>query len=87
MGLELPEDIWKMHARCLTDGTNYMWAEISGRGFVSSITCYGKNDPNNILNAVAKEFDTDIISEHDAEFWEDYEGEVIGIPLSEFERL
>jgi hypothetical protein len=30
---------------------------------------------------------TDIISEHDAEFWEDYEGEVIAIPLSEFERL
>jgi hypothetical protein len=94
MGLNLPEGALggKMpgtteYRRCLTDGTNYMWVEISSRGFVASIYCTISNDPDEILNAVAKEFDTDIISEHDVEFWEDYEGEVMEIRLSDFEKL
>jgi hypothetical protein len=73
--------------RCLTDGTNYMWVEISKRGFVASISRFGDNNPNNILNAVAEEFDTDLVSDHDPEFWEQYEGEVIVIPFSEFEVI
>jgi hypothetical protein len=56
--------------RCLTDGTNYIWVEISNRGFVASITC--NNDAQTILEAIAQEFDTEIIGEHDAEFWENY---------------
>jgi hypothetical protein len=64
------------HNRCLTDGTNYMWVKISSCGFfVSSITRYGGNDPQTILKAIAEEFDTDMYSEHDAEFWEGYECE------------
>jgi hypothetical protein len=93
MGLKLPEGAsGKMpgtteHSRYLTDGTNYMSVEISKRGFVALMTCYGENDPNHILNAVAEEFDTDIASEHDADFWEDYEGKVVAIPISEFKMI
>src|SRR5262249_25064527 len=61
------------HRRCLTDGTNYTWVKISKRGFVDKITRYGSNDPQTILKAIAQEFDTDIYSEHDAEFWEGYD--------------
>jgi hypothetical protein len=75
------------HRRCLTDGTNYMWVEISKRGFVASITRYGLNGAQTILEAIAQEFDTDIISEHDAEFWENYEGEVVAIDVSDFEVI
>jgi hypothetical protein len=57
-------------SRCLTDGTNYTWVKITERGFVDLITRYGSNDPQTILKAIAQEFDTDIYSEHDAEFWE-----------------
>jgi hypothetical protein len=76
------------HSRWLTDGTNCIWVDISERGFVAMLTRYGDNDPNAILGAVDKEFDADIIGEHEmdyAEFWEDYEGEVVSIPMWKFE--
>jgi hypothetical protein len=68
--------------RCLTDGSNYVWVEISKRGFVAMITRYGDNDCNSILHAMAREFDTEIIDEEHPEFWEDYEGEVVAVDIS-----
>jgi hypothetical protein len=68
--------------RCLTDGTNYIWVEISNRGFVASITRNG--DAQTILEAIAQEFDTDIIGEHDAEFWENYEDEDVATDTSDW---
>jgi hypothetical protein len=70
-------------SRCLTDGENCLWVEISKRGFVAMITRYGDNNPNNILNAIDEEFDANLIDEHHPDFWEGYEGEVVAIPLSE----
>jgi hypothetical protein len=77
----------ELGSRCLTDGTNYLWVYISKRGFVEMITRYGDNGCNGILGAVATEFDTEIIDEEHPQFWEDYEREVIEIPLSEFEVI
>jgi hypothetical protein len=45
------------------------------------------NNANEILGAIDKEFDPDIINEHHPEFWEDYEGEVASIPMPEFEVI
>jgi hypothetical protein len=79
--------------RCLTDGTNYVWVEISKRGFVAMLTRYGDSDPNAILDAIEAEFDTAIISEHEmdyVEFWDLYRsvgGEVVAIDLSDFEEI
>ena len=75
------------HCRCLTDGTNCIWVDISERGFVAMLTRYGDNDPNEILGAIDKEFDADIIDEEHPEFWKDYEGEVVAIDISEFEVI
>jgi hypothetical protein len=75
------------HSRCLSDGTNYVWVQISKRGFVALITRYGLNDAQTILDAIAQEFETDIISEHDAEFWENYEGAVVAIDMSDSEVI
>ena len=91
LGLKPEDPAWKVlgtteRKRCLTDGTNYLWVQISN-GFVASINCTISNEANNILNAIAEEFDTDIISEHDAEFWTNYEGGVIAIAPSEFKRV
>jgi hypothetical protein len=68
--------------RCVTDGTNYIWVEISKRGFVASITRNG--DAQTILEAIAQEFDTEIIGEHDAEFWENYEDEDVATDTSDW---
>ena len=68
--------------RWLSDGENCMCVEISERGFVASITRYGENDPNNILHAIAQEFETDIIDEEHPEYWEGYEGEVVALDMS-----
>jgi hypothetical protein len=57
-------------SRCLTDGRNCVWVYIDDDGFVSCLTRYYPNgDPEKILNAVADVFDTDIVSEHDPQFW------------------
>jgi hypothetical protein len=74
------------HMRCLTDGTNYMWVQIWD-GFVNSINCTIANNPTTILGGITQEFDTDIIREDDAEFWEDHKGEVAAIDVSKFEAL
>jgi hypothetical protein len=55
--------------RCLSDGRNYVWVYIRDDGNVAVLTCYGCNDPGGILASIAKAFDTDIVSEHQPEFW------------------
>src|SRR5215203_6472676 len=56
-------------ARCLTDGRNCVWVYIGDDGFVSSLTRYGNNAPGKILNVLAEVFDTDIVSEYEAQYW------------------
>src|SRR6516162_2989846 len=60
-------------SRCLTDGTNCMWIEISKRGFVADITRYGDNDANDILKAIDEEFEAGLIDEEHPDYWDGYE--------------
>lgn len=55
--------------RCLTDGRNFLWVYSDENGLVSSFSRYGMNAPQRILRAVANEFNVDIVSEYDPEFW------------------
>jgi hypothetical protein len=55
--------------RCLTDGRNYLWVYIDDNGFVSRLVRYAGNAPGKILNSVAEAFETDIVSEHEPQFW------------------
>jgi hypothetical protein len=50
--------------RCLTDGRNYVWVQIDGKGFFWSVRRTSK-----ILFTVAHVFETDIVSEREAQFW------------------
>lgn len=55
--------------RCLTDGNNYMWAYIEN-DLVDCIERYASGGvPAKILGAIAEAFDTDIVSEHEPQFW------------------
>jgi hypothetical protein len=56
-------------SRCLTDGRNFMWVYSNDHGFVSGITRYGGNAPSKILRAISETFDTDIVSEHEPQYW------------------
>jgi hypothetical protein len=55
--------------RCLTDGHNYVWFGVNDDGCVGWITRYGDNDPNQILDAVARANGAEIVSEHEPQFW------------------
>ena len=56
--------------RLLTDGRNYLWVDIDDDGFVGHLTRYAPNGhPGKILNALANVFDTDVVSEHEPQFW------------------
>jgi hypothetical protein len=45
--------------RCLTDGWNYLWAQIGDDDFLAYFTRYAPNgDPSKILGAVEVAFDT-----------------------------
>jgi hypothetical protein len=55
--------------RCLTDGRNYLWLYVTDDGFVGCLSRYGGNAPQKILGAIAEAFDTDIVSEHQPQFW------------------
>jgi hypothetical protein len=47
-----------------------MWASIGEDGFVNTVTRNaGSGDPGTILSAIAEEFDTDIVSEHEPQYW------------------
>jgi hypothetical protein len=50
--------------RCLTDGRDYVWVRMDGAGFFWHVRGMSK-----ILCAVADAFDTDIVSEHQGQFW------------------
>jgi hypothetical protein len=56
-------------SRCLTDGLNYLWVDIGEDGIVSSFHRSAGNEAKVILRAVAKEFDTDIASEYQPQYW------------------
>jgi hypothetical protein len=51
--------------RCLTDGRHYDWVEIDGDGYL----WYRVRGLSPILRTVADVFETDIVSEHQAQFW------------------
>lgn len=55
--------------RCLTDGRNYLWVDITEDGLVVGQSRYGMNAPVKILSAIAETFDTRIFSEYEPEFW------------------
>jgi hypothetical protein len=54
--------------RCLTDGSNFVWVSIVD-GIVYTFDRYMGNDPIKILAAVADAFQTEILSEHQPQFW------------------
>jgi hypothetical protein len=57
-------------ARLLTDGRNYLWLYVDDAGFVAGLMRYLPNGvPNKILSAIAEAFDTEIVSEHEPQFW------------------
>lgn len=55
--------------RQLTDGSNFLWVFVSEQGFVSCLTRYGSNDPNQILGAIDDAFNAQLVSEHEPQFW------------------
>jgi hypothetical protein len=55
--------------RCLTDGRNFLWVHSNEQGLVTTFTRYAYNAPQRILRMIADEFDVDIVSEHEPEFW------------------
>jgi len=50
--------------RCLTDGRDYVWVRLDDAGFFWSVRGISK-----ILWTVADVFETDIVSEHQPQFW------------------
>jgi hypothetical protein len=56
--------------RCLTDGRNHLWVYNRDDGLISCLTRYAPGGaPGKILNAIAEACDTDIVSEHQPQFW------------------
>ncbi len=50
--------------RCLTDGRNYVWVTMDGAGFFWHVRGISK-----ILCTVADAFETEVVSERQAQFW------------------
>lgn len=61
---EVTEESTRPDNACLTDGENYVWAERSTGGN-TQFSCYAGNDPDRILNHLAKKFHVAFVSEHD----------------------
>jgi hypothetical protein len=56
--------------RCLTDGRNGLFVYVNDKGRVSSLSRTAScGDPGKILEAIARVFDTDIVSEDDPRYW------------------
>jgi hypothetical protein len=56
--------------KCLTDGRNFLWAYCDEKSLVSTFTRYMTNgDPEFILDAIRDEFDVDIVSEYEPDYW------------------
>jgi hypothetical protein len=56
-------------SRCLTDGNNYLWVLIDTEGDVYGFIRYGLNAAGKILEAIARAFATDIVSEYEPQYW------------------
>ena len=66
-----PERTLAPNEKCLTDGLkNYLFVHSNEKGLVSSFTSWMPNgDPKYILQAICGEFDVDIVSEHEPQYW------------------
>jgi hypothetical protein len=66
-----PERTLAPNEKCLTDGLkNYLFVYSNEKGRVSSFTSWMPNgDPKYILQAICGEFDVDIVSEHEPQYW------------------
>ena len=66
-----PERTLAPNEKCLTDGLkNYLFVYSNEKGLVSSFTRWMPNgDPKYILQAICGEFDVDIVSEHEPQYW------------------
>jgi hypothetical protein len=56
-------------AKCLTDGTDHLWAYAGRDGFVESLMQYGGSGNGSILAAIGKAFNTEIFSEFEPAYW------------------
>ena len=70
--------VWEHHPKwelapnqkILTDGSNYLHVYSKEKGLVSSFSRYMPNgNPGYILTAISDEFDVDIVSEYEPEYW------------------
>jgi hypothetical protein len=70
--------VWEHHPKSelapnqkiLTDGSNYLHVYSKEKGLVSSFSRYMPNgNPGYILTAISDEFDVDIVSEYEPQFW------------------
>ena len=55
--------------KCLTDGRNFLWIDGDEKGLVSLLSRYCTNASQRILQAICDEFDVDIASEYEPQFW------------------
>jgi hypothetical protein len=55
--------------RALTDGRNAVCVYVDDDGYVSDLSTRGANNPKRIFTAIADVFDTDVVSEHEPQFW------------------
>lgn len=64
-------------ARCLSDGTNFLWIYADEAGFVSvMVRCKLLNAVDGILSAIEEAFGVEIVSEHQPQFWSFVDQEV-----------
>src|SRR6516225_5754165 len=70
--------VWEHHPKwelapnrkILTDGSNYLHVYSKEKGLVSCFSRYMPNgNPGYILTAISDEFDVDIVSEHEPQYW------------------
>jgi hypothetical protein len=55
--------------RCLVEGENRLWAEITPAGNVMFLECGVGHDPSKILDKLRELSGSDIVSEFEAEYW------------------
>jgi len=57
------------NCKCLTDGPNFLWVHCNEEGLASFTRWRPNGDPQHILGAISEEFDVDIVSEYEPEYW------------------
>lgn len=62
-------ELTRSTSRCLTDNDNFIWVFGNAAGRATCISRYGMNSCQHILSAIAQEFDTEIYSEDEPQFW------------------